>query len=110
MLSVLPILLNLLLLQVLKIDANSHFSMIRNTSGSVRCQRVGVCTASVNCLFSMLGSSSYPRLHVPSQIPRQTDLNTSPATLFLSGKMHEIVLHGTPDGKDLSSSLTDDDF
>ena len=50
----------------------------------------------------MLGSSSYPRLHVPSQIPRQTDLNTSPATLFLSGKMHEIVLHGTPDGKDLS--------
>ena len=56
----------------------------------------------VNGPFSMLGSSNYPRLHVPSQIPRQRDLNTSPATLFLSGKMHEIVLHEIPDGKDLS--------
>ncbi|OJD13780.1 hypothetical protein AJ78_05788 [Emergomyces pasteurianus Ep9510] len=45
----------------------------------------------------MLGSSSYPRLYVPSQIARQTELNTSPATLFLSGKMHEIVLDGTFD-------------
>ncbi|KAJ5921913.1 hypothetical protein N7516_009616 [Penicillium verrucosum] len=43
------------------------------------------------------GSSSYPRLYIPSQIPRQTELNTSPATLFLDGKMHEIVLDGTPD-------------
>lgn len=49
-------------------------------------------------LFSMLGSSSYPRLYVPSQIPHQTELNTSPATLFLSGKMHKIVLDGTLDG------------
>ncbi|CAG8217649.1 unnamed protein product [Penicillium salamii] len=48
--------------------------------------------------FSLLGSSSYPRLYVPSQIPRQTELNTSPATLFLGGKMHEIVLDGTLDG------------
>ncbi|KAB8069842.1 hypothetical protein BDV29DRAFT_182018 [Aspergillus leporis] len=43
------------------------------------------------------GSSSYPRLYIPGQIPRQTELNTSPATLFLSGKMHEIVLDGTLD-------------
>lgn len=43
-------------------------------------------------------SSSYPRLYVPSQIPRQTESNTSPATLFLNGKMHEIVLDGTLDG------------
>lgn len=42
--------------------------------------------------------SSYPRLYVPSQMPRQTESNTSPATLFLSGKMHEIVLDGTLDG------------
>ncbi|KAL4738984.1 hypothetical protein BDV11DRAFT_126692 [Aspergillus similis] len=43
------------------------------------------------------GSSSYPRLYVPSQIPRQTESNTSTATLFLNGKMHEIVLDGTTD-------------
>lgn len=47
----------------------------------------------------MVGSSSYPRLYVPRQIPRQSDLGTSPVTLFLGGKMHEIVLDGTPDGK-----------
>ncbi len=46
----------------------------------------------------MLGTSSYPRLYIPNQIPRQTNLDTSPATLFLSGKMHEIVLDGTNDG------------
>ncbi|KAJ5842169.1 hypothetical protein N7534_011999 [Penicillium rubens] len=43
------------------------------------------------------GSTSYPRLYVPSQIPRQTELNTSPATLFIGGKMHHLVLDGTPD-------------
>jgi hypothetical protein len=43
----------------------------------------------------MLGSSSYPHLYVPNQIPQQTESNTSPATLFLSGKMHEIVLDRT---------------
>lgn len=43
------------------------------------------------------GPSSYPRLYAPSQIPRQTESNTSPATLFLSGKMYEIVLDGTDD-------------
>lgn len=42
-------------------------------------------------------SSCYPRLYVPCQIPRQTESNTSPATLFLSGKMHELVLDGTLD-------------
>ncbi|PTU17963.1 hypothetical protein P175DRAFT_0444972 [Aspergillus ochraceoroseus IBT 24754] len=42
-------------------------------------------------------SSSYPRLYVPNQIPRQTKSNTSPATLYLSGKMYEIVLDRTDD-------------
>ncbi|CAG7940348.1 unnamed protein product [Penicillium salamii] len=45
------------------------------------------------------GSSSYTRLYVPSQFPRQTELITSPAALLLGGKMHEIVLDGTPDGR-----------
>ncbi|KAJ5199664.1 hypothetical protein N7491_009538 [Penicillium cf. griseofulvum] len=44
------------------------------------------------------GSSSYPRLYVPNQMPRRTETNRSPATLFLDGKMHELVLDGTPDG------------
>jgi hypothetical protein len=48
-------------------------------------------------LFLMLGSSSYPRLCVPNQIPQQTESNISPATLFLSRKMHEIVLDRTSD-------------
>ncbi|CAG8930241.1 unnamed protein product [Penicillium salamii] len=51
-----------------------------------------------NTLFSLLGSSTYPRLYIPNQLPRQTESNTSPATLLLDGKMHEIVLDGTPDG------------
>jgi hypothetical protein len=55
-------------------------------------------TAKANNMFSLLGSSSYPRLYVPSQIPRQTKSNSSPATLFLGGKMHEIALDRTPDG------------
>ncbi|PGH26498.1 hypothetical protein AJ80_01812 [Polytolypa hystricis UAMH7299] len=44
-------------------------------------------------------SSSHPRLHILRNIPRQTDSNTSPATLFLTGKMHEVVLDGTPDAQ-----------
>lgn len=51
-----------------------------------------------HCLFLLLGSSSYPRLYIPNQIPRQTESKTSPATLLLDGKSHEIVLDGTPDG------------
>ncbi|EAS27280.3 uncharacterized protein CIMG_13495 [Coccidioides immitis RS] len=45
------------------------------------------------------GPSSYPRLHIPINFPRQTDSNTSPATLHLTGNMHDIVLDGTPDAK-----------
>ncbi|KAJ5577509.1 uncharacterized protein N7459_006473 [Penicillium hispanicum] len=45
----------------------------------------------------ILGSSTYPRLHIPENMPHQTDSNTSPATLLLFGKMHQIVLDGTPD-------------
>ncbi|KAJ5921443.1 hypothetical protein N7466_009769 [Penicillium verhagenii] len=43
-------------------------------------------------------SPSYPRLHVPRQMHRQTESNTSPATLLMAGKMHELVIDGTPDG------------
>lgn len=39
-------------------------------------------------------SSSYPRLYVPRQMPRQTESNVSPATLMLCGELHEIVLDG----------------
>ncbi|CAG8195927.1 unnamed protein product [Penicillium nalgiovense] len=53
---------------------------------------------SLNSLFPLLGSTSYPRLYAPSQIPRQTELNSSPATLLMGGKMHHLVLDGTPDG------------
>ncbi|QSS53877.1 hypothetical protein I7I53_01272 [Histoplasma capsulatum var. duboisii H88] len=51
-------------------------------------------------------SSSYPRLYIPSQIPRQTESSTSPATLFLSGKMHEIVLDGTFDANFAENAST----
>ncbi|KAJ0415367.1 hypothetical protein BJY00DRAFT_293634 [Aspergillus carlsbadensis] len=44
------------------------------------------------------GASSYPRLYIPNQLG-QTKVETSPATLFLSGKMHEIALDGTEDAK-----------
>lgn len=46
----------------------------------------------------ILASPSYPRLYVPTQFPRQSESNTSPATIFLSGKMYEIVIDGTEDG------------
>lgn len=46
----------------------------------------------------ILASPSYPRLYVPAQFPRQSESNTSPATIFLSGKMYEIVIDGTEDG------------
>ncbi|KAE8355434.1 hypothetical protein BDV28DRAFT_128861 [Aspergillus coremiiformis] len=43
-------------------------------------------------------STNYPRLYVPGYyLYRQTEGNTSPATLFLSGVAHEIVLDGTFD-------------
>ncbi|KAJ5634036.1 hypothetical protein N7528_001878 [Penicillium herquei] len=76
-------------LMVLEIDANLHSSTIRSILDLVG--DLGIKPP---------GLSSYPRLYVPSQMPRQTESNSSPATLFLSGKMHEIVLDGTPDGKD----------
>ncbi|KAL4780179.1 hypothetical protein BJX76DRAFT_55392 [Aspergillus varians] len=44
-------------------------------------------------------SSSYPRLYIPNNLPRQTESNISPATLCLFGKMHEITLDGTPDAQ-----------
>ncbi|KAJ5373482.1 hypothetical protein N7517_005488, partial [Penicillium concentricum] len=46
-----------------------------------------------------LESPSYPRLHIPTQFPRQSGSNTSPATIFLSGKMYEIVIDGTDDAE-----------
>lgn len=72
--------------------------MIRSTLRRVSWQRAIFFKAEADNLFSMLESSSYPRLHVPIEMPRQTEHNTSPATLYLSGCMHEIVLDGTSDG------------
>ena len=48
----------------------------------------------------ILQSPSYPRLYVPTQFPRQSESNTSPATMFLGGKMYEIVIDGTEGGID----------
>jgi hypothetical protein len=62
------------------------------------CESLKSYSAKANSLFSFLGSTSYPRLYIPNQLPRQTELDTSPATLFMGGKMHELVLDGTPDG------------
>lgn len=88
------------LLRMLGIRVPLLFFMTRNTLGSVRRPILGSFVWQVvNCLIVMLESPSYPRLYIPNQIPRQTESNISPATLFLSGKMHEIVLDGTPDGK-----------
>ncbi|KAL1993826.1 hypothetical protein VTN49DRAFT_2495 [Thermomyces lanuginosus] len=47
--------------------------------------------------FGFGSSTSYPRLYIPGQLPRQGDGNISPATMFLSGKMQEIALDGTFD-------------
>ncbi|CAG7979812.1 unnamed protein product [Penicillium salamii] len=44
------------------------------------------------------GSTSYPRLYIPEQMPRQTESNTSLASIFMSGKMDQLVLDGTADG------------
>lgn len=49
--------------------------------------------------FGVGGSSKYPQLRIPMSLPRQTDSNTSPATIYLNGKMHNMVLDGTADGK-----------
>ncbi|KAH2200672.1 hypothetical protein KXW59_003354 [Aspergillus fumigatus] len=56
-----------------------------------------------------------PRLHIPINLPCQSDVNTSPATLYLYGKLHTIALDGTADahfaelastsGPDLNHSL-----
>ncbi|MCJ1345139.1 hypothetical protein MMC31_003344 [Peltigera leucophlebia] len=42
-------------------------------------------------------SASYPRLEIPHDLPRQSNANTSPATLYLFGVNHTVALDGTPD-------------
>ncbi|RDL37113.1 uncharacterized protein BP5553_04546 [Venustampulla echinocandica] len=42
-------------------------------------------------------SSLYPRLEIPQDLPRQSDTNSSPATLHTYGATHAITLDGTPD-------------
>lgn len=37
-------------------------------------------------------------------LPRQTDSNTSSATIYLNGKMHNMVLDGTADGMRCNTS------
>lgn len=49
--------------------------------------------------FGVGGPSKYPQLRIPTSLPPQTDSNTSPATIYLNGKMHNMVLDGTADGK-----------
>lgn len=44
-------------------------------------------------------SLPYPRLVIPQDFPRQSDANTSPATLHTFGATHTITLDGTFDGK-----------
>lgn len=56
-------------------------------------------TKSLNRALSNLESASYPWLEIPQNLPRQSNSNTSPATLYLFGATHTIVLDGTPDGK-----------
>ncbi|KAJ5113359.1 hypothetical protein N7456_001893 [Penicillium angulare] len=43
------------------------------------------------------GPTSYPRLCIPNQLPRQTKSNTSPATLWMSAMKHHLVLDRTAD-------------
>ncbi|KAK2746005.1 hypothetical protein FQN55_005827 [Onygenales sp. PD_40] len=45
------------------------------------------------------GPSTYPQLHIPTNLPRPTDSNASPATLNMGGVMHDITLDGTPDAE-----------
>ncbi|KAK0112354.1 hypothetical protein ONS96_014926 [Cadophora gregata f. sp. sojae] len=44
-------------------------------------------------------SSPYPRLEIPQDLPRQSDGNTSRATLHGYGVTHAITLDGTADGE-----------
>ena len=43
--------------------------------------------------------SSIPQLRIPRNLPRLSGLNSSPATLYLCGGMHIIVLDGPDDGE-----------
>jgi hypothetical protein len=43
-------------------------------------------------------STTLPKLTIPTGLPPQSDLPTSPATLYLFGVNFEITLDGTPDG------------
>ena len=54
-------------------------------------------TLELNMYYSE--SSSYPRLEIPQDLPRQSNANTSVATLHAYGVTHAITLDGTPDGK-----------
>ena len=45
---------------------------------------------------------AYPRIVIEQALPRQSQGNTSPATLWLWGATHSITLDGTPDGRFLS--------
>ncbi|DAA73865.1 TPA_exp: Uncharacterized protein A8136_3851 [Trichophyton benhamiae CBS 112371] len=64
--------------------------------------------------FGVGGSSKYPQLRIPMNLPRQTDSNTSSATIYLNGKMHNMVLDGTADAgfarmaNDTARTLHDD--
>ncbi|PQK11502.1 hypothetical protein BB8028_0003g01270 [Beauveria bassiana] len=44
-------------------------------------------------------ATPYPRIAIETDLPRQNDSNTSPATLWLWGASHSITLDGTKDHK-----------
>ncbi|KAF9730013.1 hypothetical protein PMIN01_11946 [Paraphaeosphaeria minitans] len=58
--------------------------------------------------FASESSPSCPRLVISQQLPRQSNANISPATLYLYGVMHTIALDGTPDAEfaELASTIT----
>jgi hypothetical protein len=46
-----------------------------------------------------LESSPYPRLEISQDLPRQSNANSSLATLHTYGVTHAITLDDTPDGR-----------
>ncbi|KAF2788604.1 hypothetical protein K505DRAFT_314615 [Melanomma pulvis-pyrius CBS 109.77] len=60
--------------------------------------------------FALDLSPGCPRLVIPQQLPRQSTANTSPATLYLYGLMHQIALDGTPDAEfaEIASTILPD--
>jgi hypothetical protein len=59
---------------------------------------VSLTESIVRPLTVLLASTMLPKLTIPTGLPPQSDLPTSPATLYLFGVDFKITLDGTPDG------------